>query len=182
MNILAIDQSLTNSGICISSNEKLLFSNIKTTPEISLVERFAYIRDKLQNLIDINNIEIVIREGCAFGIGSGSGRVFDLGGLVAIIDLTCYDLGRKMFIIEPKTHKKFTTGAGNTGKSIMLMHVYKNWNIELKDDNIADAVSMLKTYQAYRQYLKGYKNNLSKEQIDVMKSLMKGKYNGRKKS
>ena len=45
-------------------------------------------------------------------------------------------------IISPTTLKKFVTGKGNSGKDIMLLEVYKRWNVSFSNNNLADAYGL----------------------------------------
>jgi Holliday junction resolvasome RuvABC endonuclease subunit len=42
----------------------------------------------------------------------------------------------------PNELKKAVTGNGNTAKSKMILHVFKRWGYEAKDDNRADAFGL----------------------------------------
>ena len=38
--------------------------------------------------------------------------------------------------------KKWVAGTGRAAKEMMLLHVYKRWGVEFKDNNLADAYGL----------------------------------------
>ena len=44
--------------------------------------------------------------------------------------------------------KKFLTGSGACEKSLILKEVYRRWNVDVSDDNLADAVVIAKIGEA----------------------------------
>lgn len=172
MGILSIDQSLSNSGIVIWKDDQEHFLNIKTKDISNHITKIIYIREQLKELIYKYNINTIIREG--FSFHSTGQSVFQLGGLGYMIDVIATDLMVDLYIIPPSTHKKFTTGKGNSPKSVMLLYIFKNWGIELKDDNVADAYSMIKTYEAYINYMSADNiDELTKEKKKLLEAFAK---------
>lgn len=148
MNILAIDQSLVNSGIAIYKDNNLIVDSIKIKDRG--IQRLVNIQIMFETLLVENKIDILCMEDYAF---SAKGQVFSLGELGAAIKLVWYklQLSKPLFLLTVPigTHKKFSTGKGNTKKDLMLKEVYKRYQIDVSDDNQADAVSILKTFIAY---------------------------------
>ena len=173
--LLAVDQSLNHSGFCIWDGSNYYYDVLKYTKkeleELDTLDKIINLREKIKELVRKFNPDVIIREGFAFGVESG--KTFDLGGLGFTIDILCRDLDIEEKIINITIHKKFTAGKGNAPKSIMLLKIYKHWDIELDDDNIADALSMVKTYQSYQRYLQGDHTDLTKAQKEVMTKLCK---------
>lgn len=69
-----------------------------------------------------------------------------LGELGAVVKLAVYsEFGIRPLVVPPTSLKKYVTGKG-TGvqKNQMLLHVYKKWNVEFKDDNAADSYALAK--------------------------------------
>ena len=74
MNICAIDQSLTNSGIAILDNNKEIITD-SIQPKNIGVERLVYIRDKLKSILLEFKVGILIMESPAY---SQSGHLYSL--------------------------------------------------------------------------------------------------------
>lgn len=150
-NILAIDQSLTNSGIAISEQRdptSVSISSIKPHKDKRGIERLMIIEATLLDLFNQYKISVVIMEDYAYGKVNGMAASGELGG---IIKRACFLIDLPCITMPINSHKKFTTGKGNSKKNLMLKAVFQAYNIDLDDDNQADAVSILKTYQGYLQ-------------------------------
>lgn len=107
----------------------------------------------IDRLLDIEDwLTAVMRELCirhAFrvadvaieGYAFGSQRANMLGELGAIVKrFLLMELQTYPLIVSPTQVKKFATGKGTqVSKSQMLLAVYKNWNVEFHDDNMADS-------------------------------------------
>jgi len=154
VNILAIDQSVSDSGVAIYKSEfpdRMDFTNIRPGKRRG-PERLAWIRDQLVGLIKVNEIDVLIKEEYAYG---ARGAVFDMGEVGGLIKIVCVDTGVHLIEMPIGSHKKFTTGNGNAKKSLILKSVYKNYGIDLTNENTADAVSMLKTYLGFMDWKAG---------------------------
>lgn len=168
-NILSIDQSLVCSGISIYFNNEIITTTIEPK-KIKGVERLIFIREKIKELLKKYNVSLIIMEGYSFG--SRGRAVFDLGELGGMIKILGKDLNIPVITLAPGTHKKFTTGKGNTKKDMMLLEVYKKYNIELNNDNVADSVSLLKTILGYIDYC-NEKKGFVKYELEVFTTLGK---------
>lgn len=155
LNILSIDQSLRNSGVCGYVRDVIIKSSIQ--PKSKGVERLFEIKEKLQEYFEGYQIHIAIMESYSYG-SAGKGLSFNLGELGGMIKLFCYERKTPLLIMPIGTHKMFTTGKGNTKKDLMLKEVYKKYGEDVNDDNIADAISMLKTFLGYIDWMKQRKS------------------------
>jgi crossover junction endodeoxyribonuclease RuvC len=149
MKLCTIDQSLTNSGIAWGDCEDINWGNI--SPKTKGIYRLDQIRNHFVGLFRDYSIDIVIIEEYAWG---ARGHAFSLGELGGVLKITCFDLGIPMFSMPIASHKKYTTGKGNTKKDLMIKDVYKKYKIDTDNDNEADAISMFKTFLAYIDYRK----------------------------
>lgn len=81
----------------------------------------------------------VAMEGYAFS----SQRAHQAGELGAAVKLAVTDYTNVPFVsIPPTALKKYVTGKGNVAKNLMLLGVYKTWDIEFNDDNLADSYAL----------------------------------------
>ena len=141
MRVLAIDQSLTSCGFAFMD------FNEETTPKVWTfcskkrdVERLDQIADHVLNEANNLKCDLVLLEDYAKG---ARGHVFSLGELGGVLRYVLYKNNIQFFIVPIGTHKKYSTGKGNTKKDLMLLSVYKKWGIDTKNNDEADAVSML---------------------------------------
>jgi crossover junction endodeoxyribonuclease RuvC len=45
-------------------------------------------------------------------------------------------------VLTPSELKKYVTGKGNSGKELILLHVFKKWGVEFKSNDLADAYGL----------------------------------------
>lgn len=145
--ILGLDQSLVETGYYFDEKN---YGTIKTKSKGT--ERLLYIRNELKTIIEKFKPTVIVTENYSFGT---KGRGFYMGELGGIIKLLCHDLGIKLVIILPSHLKKFMTGKGNSKKSVMLLSIYKKYDFETNNDNIADAFSLHKFYEEYLRWKNG---------------------------
>jgi len=141
---IGIDLSLTSTGIIILDDFEILIKKlIKTKNDLDIEDRLLYISDTIFNLV--NNYskynKIIYIEGLSYN-SKNSCRMLELAGLHYLIRSDMRRINLKYEIIPPATLKKFVTGKGNCKKNLIILYVYKKWNIELSDDNLADAYSL----------------------------------------
>jgi len=150
---VGIDPSLTGTGVCVISDNKILHEKlIETAPEIkekgknpkkvSIEERLIFIINEIYNLIaPYKNIRSIYVEGLSFG--SKSQGATDLAALHLYIRTNLFEKGIKCEVVPPLELKKWSTGIATAPKNVVLKEVYKRWGISWKadffDDNICDA-------------------------------------------
>ena len=110
-------------------------------------ERISIIKNKVSDIINKYEIEVVVIEDYSF---MSRGRaVFSLGELGGAIKNMIFEKKIPIVKVSPPALKKFITGKGNSDKNVMLMKIYKNYGKEFLDDNIADAFALGKYYFDY---------------------------------
>jgi len=160
---VGIDLSLNGTGLVILDNREnvivksLISSNPKTTKE----ERILYIWKNVESISKLKNLQKVYIEALSYG--SHGQATLDLSGLHYYIRISFLlsDLNnyyKKYEVIPPTVLKKFVTGKGNCKKELMLLQIYKKWNIEFDNNNIADAYGLARL--ALENYRKGENNNV----------------------
>ena len=88
----------------------------------------------------------VIIEGFAFWM---KGRaVYELAGLQYLIRHLLFKKAIPFKLVTPNQAKKFLTGKHDCDKNLILKEVLKRYQLDLDDDNVADAVNMNKIGQA----------------------------------
>lgn len=121
MTIIGIDQSFTNTGICIKNSDEYTFKVHSTVPDKEdLLEKFKRAKQiALRILEDIRDFDVtdVRLEGLAMGNikGNSSRDLSILQGVIVTHILDHYpDMPIK--IITPTSVKKYATGKGNSPK------------------------------------------------------------------
>jgi len=131
--IIGIDQSLTNSGICIiqyrHKTENISYFNI-LPKKLREAPRLKYIKDELQKFIKKFKPDIAVMEGYS---PNSYNRPFALGELGGIVKLTLLEEQIPTYIVPPKSMKKYVAAHGDAPKSV-IMAIY-----QLKEENQADA-------------------------------------------
>lgn len=130
---------------------------IKTTSNEKWFNRMEYILSSLDSILDLSKVSMdspspighVIMESYAF---AGSSRGFVLGELGGIIKYHFFKLGFDIKQIAIAHHKMYVTRKGNSKKPSVIAHLKKRFEIETKNDNIADAISMALLYRGYINY------------------------------
>jgi len=136
---VGIDHSLTGTGVVVIDQDGCILEQklIKTTNDEIEEKRMTYIIDELSFIPKIVRLKRVYIEGPSF-MSTGQ-AVLQMGALHYLIRIFLYRKKVKYKIIAPGTLKKFTTGSGAAKKEQMLLHIFKRWGIEFKDNNTADA-------------------------------------------
>jgi len=144
--VLGLDVS-THLGYCVFSEGVVEKGTFHIPPERKGMKNSDPDRFKrwdiygmfTSTLIDKHQPSAVYIEGYAFGKPFGMVRLVELGTLVRLsiakAELPWYE-------VSPMTIKSFVTGSGKSKKNMMLMEVFRRWDIQCADDNEADAVSL----------------------------------------
>lgn len=163
MNILFIDQSLRNTGVCIlEDGGKYHLMSIKPPKALRDEPRLLYIHGKIQEILRTYKIQRVVIEGYSFG--SRGRAIFQLGELGGMLKMLFYQLQIPFEVIPPTSHKKSTTGRGNAKKEDVVKAVIA-FGYDVADDNQADAVSLKIHYE--KSLGKSPKTETSPEQLSM---------------
>lgn len=118
MILLAIDQSLSSSGIVITSDNAIIPAIIKTPSDMEVLERIQLLMRGLRYLIASHNVTHIALESLPQGMNSPSVR--PLAGVFYTIQLTAKELNIPCQTINVKQVKKFATGSGAADKTSMI--------------------------------------------------------------
>lgn len=133
---VGIDPSLTGFAVCVLQPPDR-YSIRVLSPRSRGSERLANIRWDLSNYLSLYDVADIAVEGTV--VHSASASV--LGELTGVVKEYCFtDLKKTPLMVPPMSLKKYVCGsAKGTSKSLILLHAYKKWGVELSDDNAADA-------------------------------------------
>lgn len=171
---LGIDPSLVGTGVIILQNGKILKQKlIKSKPNPSgkpkdEVLRIKKIVEELELIVGEHTPTIAVVEGMAFGVRNATALV-QLAALNYFIRSMLMDYHVPFIIIAPTSLKKFATGSGASKKDVMLMEVFKRWDVTILDDNENDAYCMARVGEA----LLSPKMKLPEFQVEVLSLLKK---------
>ena len=171
MSFLGIDPSLSGSGLLIIEDDYTLLSKDKFSTPVKGVERLYHLELKLQEYLDVHsNIEFVCIEGPAL---RETGRIFDLGQWAGILYLTLYKISIPFIIVAPLQLKKYVSLIGkNKGKNVVMLDIYKYFNIEIRDDDLADAYVLARIAHDYhKMFVQKQILNLKKARMEVLNKL-----------
>lgn len=160
MSILAIDASLTATGVCYDNGDNMFVAEIKPK-KLRGTERLDYIHAYLYDIVHDDRstedrIRWVVMEGYNYGAARGRkgfnqsmGRLFDIGELGGMIKMFMHDDHIPLLIVPPASLKMFVTGNGSAQKDQMIAAVYRQWDVLTKSDNIADAIGLYQFMKAF---------------------------------
>lgn len=118
--ILAIDQSYTSSGIVVSTNGLIVYTEkYVTDASTSIYDRAWECAQRVNEIIKEYNVDVVAMEGLAFGARGDATR--NLAGLQFVIATQAkFTLGIDCEIYAPGTIKKLATGYGKAAKETLV--------------------------------------------------------------
>lgn len=176
-----IDPSLTGTGICILiPGEKPFVQTISTSPKThpNIYNRLNHIVSEIKRmLIDEFGLyeDDVICIERPFVSPQNMNAQQNLLVLSHKIRECLYNLKMPWRDVSPMSLKKFVCGTGKAEKSMMLMRVYKNWDISADDDNQADAVGLAQMARAMDSIRRNTPtDSLTKNQIEIARKVLAG--------
>lgn len=140
MKVMGLDLSLTGTGLVILNASGDAIDSMTISPKLRDMERLAFIRSTVGKVLSNYNPMLTCIEG--YSMGSRAGQLASIGELGGVIKLLLHRNGFRYTIVAPTQLKKFVTGKGNAMKDEIMMHVYKRWGWEAKDNNQADAYGL----------------------------------------
>lgn len=172
MLFLGADLSLTGSGLVVVDEDGSVVAMEKFTTGAVGVERLYLLEELLQEFLKKHKgISYCCIEGAAM---RETGRLFDIGEWAGIFKLVLFKAGIHYIIAAPLQLKKFISGTGeNKGKAVVMLDVYKNYGVEMRDDNLADGFVLSQIARSfYFTYVDKQGVTLKKHQEEVLKKIM----------
>ena len=167
---MAIDQSLTGTGITICDGKNFKYFLIKTEkikgtkcPTIDYTRRLLQLKHEIQSMIVAYEIHMAAIEGMAFGARGST--VFDLGGLSHLIREAFMETNVKFIVVPPTVLKKHWAGKGNANKIDMICEAekrelqipflkkYKEFPDKKFDDNVVDSAALCDLLLNHEKYI-----------------------------
>lgn len=175
---VGLDISLTGSGVCVLASDYSIIDTalISVKPEETGLRLFL-IRNQIQDFLKQHNKEVSLCciEGPSFGSKDG-GRLFQIGECTGVLKLMLFELGIPIVIAVPSQLKKYISGTGkDVKKEHIMLDIYKKYNVELRDNNVADAYVLSRVCRDYSYLLSSHKlpEGIPKYQEEVLKAMYK---------
>ncbi len=133
MRVVGLDLSLTATGVAFWTGATTTWA-----PRARGVERLAWFRSTVRNLLDGDGIELVVLEDYAYhGQMAHSHELGELGGVVR---LTLHEMSQAWAAVVPSALKKYAAGKGNCSKDEMKAAARQRLGFVSESDNEADAL------------------------------------------
>lgn len=113
--------------------------HIPIQPKITGVKRLQFIYDQFCNFLDEHLPEYAAIEGYAY---NAKGLYFNLGEVGGILRIALYERSIPTVQVPPTVLKKYITGSGNANKDIIIKELYKKFDLDINDNNAADAAGL----------------------------------------
>lgn len=131
---MGIDPSLTACGVGVLFNGSL--KTMLLAPKKRGAERLAWFRDEFTHLFEEYRPECLAIEGYAYGSKVNREVLGELGG---VLRLAAHDCRLPTIVVPPNSLKQFATGSGSGSKGVILKEAFKRFDMDVSDDNEADA-------------------------------------------
>jgi len=171
---LGLDLSLVGTGlISLKDGEIEVQKLIKSKPvgdkPINELIRIRKIVSDIEDVLsDMDNLpDLACIDGMAF-MARNTTALVQLSALNYMTRALLADYNIPFVIVAPTSLKKFITGSGASKKDVMLIEMYKRYNVTILDDNENDAYGLAQIGKALKE-----KEELTKFQQEVVDLLKK---------
>lgn len=169
------DLSLNGTGIVVIDDACTILLQEKLTPPQGCVgvERLFFLQEQLHRILERKIISFGCLEGPAYGRGEG-GRLFEIGEWTGVVKLNLFTQCIPFIIATPSQLKKYVTGQGKGGKELIILDVYKNFHVEIRDNDLADAYVLARIARDYHFFVHDPETLVVKTyQSDILKNIYK---------
>jgi len=171
---LGLDLSLTGTGVVVIADGKIIRQRlIKSKPvgdlPVNELQRIMKIVVDIADVIAGIPVDIAVIEGLAFMVRNATALV-QLSALNYMVRQMLFNNGIPFVIVAPTSLKKFATGSGASKKDVMLIEVFKRWEVTILNDNENDAFCLAKVGEELK---KGKPDKLPIFQQEVLSLLKK---------
>lgn len=139
---VGLDPSFNEFGLVILDKDAKIVEQklIVSDSALDADERIIQLEKEFKFVPTICGLHSIYIEGPSF---SSSGQfVLQMGALHYYLRVFLIKAKKEFKVVSPGTLKKFVTGTGRCKKELMLLKVYKKWNVEFDNNNLCDAYSL----------------------------------------
>lgn len=135
--VLCLDQATVNTGYSIVKKDKIItYGLLEVNPDDNKFDRIKAMRDKIVNLINLNDIKFVLIEDCQLQFGNVS--IFQtLTQLQGVLISKFMDLDLGFYIVKPSEWRKVCGIKGRKReeqKANAINHIKENYKINVSED------------------------------------------------
>lgn len=139
MRIVSFDLSLTATGWCCS-DEFVEWGTFTPPAKMRDIERIDWVARQCSEWA--RPADLVVMEDFAFAANMAFAR--EIAGLSYMVRHLLWKRETPYVLVAPTTVKKFAAGKGNADKSLIIKAVFQRWNVDIDDNNAADAFVLAK--------------------------------------
>ena len=143
---VGLDLSLTGTGIVVLTNGKLTRKELIRSKPVGdrptdELQRIRKIVSDIGGILSEYDPTVVCIEGLAF-MARNTSALVQLAALNYMIRAIIFDRAIPFYIVAPTSLKKFITGKGNSDKNVMMMDIYRDYDLQFVEDNQADGFEL----------------------------------------
>lgn len=150
--ILAIDPSLTSTGICMYIDDIYYVVGTIKPKKLRGMQRLDYISNEIDSYLNLMDHHgrgcLAVIEGYAMGI-RGGGRVFDLGELGGVLRMKLWLNRNRIMVVPPSSLKMYACGKGNADKDDVANAVRAEYGKVFNNDDETDAYVLARMGRSY---------------------------------
>ncbi len=141
-------------GLCVinGATKQLLFSSTVKLSKADGESRLIHLHKLLNKVIEKFSPHEIAMEDVFLPVKTSPRTPISLGELRGVARLCAAEHDLPVFFYPPRKVKLAITGYGNASKEDIISWVEKEFNIKVKDDNEADAISIAWTHIMNQQF------------------------------
>ncbi|MCG7314794.1 crossover junction endodeoxyribonuclease RuvC [Priestia flexa] len=142
--IMAIDASLTSSGIAITkfNKEIVMLHTIKTTANMPVHQRILFVYLNLETIIEDYHVKVILMES------NYTGGSKEVNWIIGIIYLIAAKRGIEVGTYAPASIKKAVTGNGRASKNEIKIAIQSIYGDLKTNEHVRDALGIIHCYFA----------------------------------
>lgn len=117
----------------------LVLNELTCPKKIVGLPRARDIAERVVRVAQIEHPDVIVIEGYGYRNAHTLALLVEIGTTIRNL---LHECEFRYYDVTPAALKKFVTGKGNAKKDRMVQVVTENWGIEVKSDNVADAVGL----------------------------------------
>jgi Holliday junction resolvasome RuvABC endonuclease subunit len=168
---LGLDLSLTGTGIVIIDDDYNIIIKELLHVEARETERLFFLEEMLLKILSPYKEKIFLSayETPAF---RADGQQFSMGEWSGLVKTNLFKMGLPLLKVVPLQLKKYVSGQGKGEKGLIILDVFKNFGVEIRQNDQADAYVLSRIAHDF-DYIFNRKINvdLKKYQIDVLNKI-----------
>jgi Holliday junction resolvasome RuvABC endonuclease subunit len=134
--VFGLDLSLAATGMVTPTRRERL----ATSPRELLQLRLISIRQRIGAAVTAEAPDLVLIEDLPSHVAHGGTM---LGMVHGVVRTLLYEAGQHVILVPPATLKKYVAGKGGASKSDMRVAILRRFDLDLADDNVADAFGLM---------------------------------------